>query len=358
MSAAPRVERFDNVNLLRAFAALAVVVYHVIEHSHWAAFPAEGPLVTFRIGWVGVDLFFVISGFVITYSALILYRRDCASFQRDYWARRLTRIVPLYVVTMAAWIALFTPDFFSRPFHLWAWQLFAHLAFIHNFFLDTHSAIDGVNWTLGVEMQFYLLVALLVRWIDRTSAWRIVLYAVVIAWAWRAAVFVLLGHDDVFKLWMVETQLPASLDEFAAGIALAKWVLGPDRRRPAPWRWLLGAVAAGYVAMAIFWSRGDYWSFPAMVVFWRTALAAFLCCVVALALDLPQSIARRWLRPVDDLGEVSYGIYLWHLFAVQLFVYTLAMKEAPALVAVVALTVLMSAASWRWLEKPVMRFAR
>jgi len=50
-------------------------------------------------------------------------------------------------------------------------------------------------------------------------------------------------------------------------------------------------VAAGYVTMAIFWARGDYWNFPAMVIFWRSSLAAFLCCVVALAVDLPQSIA-------------------------------------------------------------------
>jgi peptidoglycan/LPS O-acetylase OafA/YrhL len=50
-------ERFENVNLLRAFAATAVVVYHVIEHGKWADFPYTGPLLTFRIGWIGVDLF-------------------------------------------------------------------------------------------------------------------------------------------------------------------------------------------------------------------------------------------------------------------------------------------------------------
>ena len=81
-------ERFENINLLRAFAATAVVVYHVIEYANWSSFPADGPLLTFRIGWIGVDLFFVISGFVITRSALALWRQDPATFARRYWARR------------------------------------------------------------------------------------------------------------------------------------------------------------------------------------------------------------------------------------------------------------------------------
>jgi hypothetical protein len=86
-------ERFENVNLLRAFAAVAVVAYHVIQYAHWTDFPLSGPLVTFRIGWIGVDLFYVISGFVITRSALALWRREPATFVPRYWARRLTRIV-------------------------------------------------------------------------------------------------------------------------------------------------------------------------------------------------------------------------------------------------------------------------
>ena len=106
-------DRFENINLLRAFAASAVVVYHVIELTHWKAFPDEGPLVTFRVGWIGVDLFFVISGLVITRSALALWRRDAAAFGRNYWARRLSRIVPLYVLTGALWLIFLSAGFFQ-----------------------------------------------------------------------------------------------------------------------------------------------------------------------------------------------------------------------------------------------------
>ncbi|HXZ50018.1 MAG TPA: acyltransferase [Usitatibacter sp.] len=355
----PAPVRFDNVNLLRAFAALAVVVYHVIEHGHWSAFPVQGPLVVFRIGWIGVDLFFVISGFVIAYSAVLLRRRDPARFQREYWLRRLTRIVPLYVLTMAAWIALEWQGFFGQPAREWAWQLFTHLAFIHTFWRDTHSAIDGVNWTLAIEMQFYVAIALAIGWIDRTPGWRIWLYGTVVSWAWRACMVVLHGYDDTWELFRYVTQLPGVLDEFGAGIFLAKAVLdGPPPSAARASLWLAGALATGYLAMSAFWPRATYWDFPAMVIFWRTAFAAFLLCVVAAAVELPQAIALRWLRPVDGLGEVSYGIYLWHLFAIQWAIHAEGMTGVRSLVAVLAATVALAALSWRYFEKPLMGLAR
>jgi len=358
VNAAALTEKFDNINLLRAFAALAVVVYHVIEHGHWTQFPVAGPLVTFRIGWIGVDLFFAISGFVIAYSALLLYRKAPGTFQREYWLRRVSRIVPLYVLTMAAWIALGSPEFLARSASWWALQLASHLLFIHNWSAATHGAIDGVNWTLGVEMQFYLLVAVLIRWIDRAPGWRIWLWCIAIAWAWRAGA-VILHAGEAGPLFMWTTQLPGALDEFGAGIFLAKWVLEGRVRIPAPrLSWAIGTAVFGYTAVSIYWQRADYWIFPAMVVFWRTAFAAFLLCLLGLAISLPQSIAYKWLRPVDHLGEVSYGIYLWHLFAVQYVIHVAGYRHVESLVGVVALTLLAASLSWRYFEKPLMRAAR
>jgi peptidoglycan/LPS O-acetylase OafA/YrhL len=351
--------RFDNVNLLRAFAALAVVVYHVIEHGKWTAFPTEGPLLVFRIGWIGVDLFFVISGFVIAYSALVLRGNDRAGFARDYWARRLTRILPLYVLTIAAWVFVTRHAFFAQPSAGWAWQLASHFTFIHSFFLDTFGTIDGVNWSLGIEMQFYLAIALLIGWIERTPAWRIAAAAIAISWAWRASMFALVGSGEPWVLFVRVTQLPGTLDEFAAGILLAKLVLA----RPVPARgealaWLAGAGVLGYAAMATYWPHAAYWPFPAMVIFWRTLFAAFVLCVLAAAVRLPQSIARRGLLPFAYLGEISYGIYLWHLFAVEYVIHLRGMTGLQALAWVVGLTLLAAAASWHAVEKPFMRLAR
>jgi hypothetical protein len=90
---------FPNVNFLRAAAALLVLVYHVVELGPWPAFPTHGVFLLFRMGWIGVDLFFVISGFVIGLSAIRLYRDGDRSYRWTFMRRRLARIVPLYLVT-------------------------------------------------------------------------------------------------------------------------------------------------------------------------------------------------------------------------------------------------------------------
>jgi peptidoglycan/LPS O-acetylase OafA/YrhL len=351
-------ERFENINLLRAFAATAIVVYHVIEFSKWTAFPFEGPLLTFRIGWIGVDLFFVISGFVITRSALALWRQEPPEFRRKYWARRLSRIVPLYVLTGALWIAFFKPGFFDLPLRALG-QIATHLTFTHSFFPGTFDSIDGVNWTLALEMQFYLAVAVAIPWLARTPGWRIWVYCILVAWTWRAAMFWFFGHYEPARLFMRVMQLPGALDEFGAGIFLARLLDRHPRPRSSAGRvWALAAVAVGTVCMAIYWPHANYWDLPGMVILWRTLLGAFFLCVVAAAVHLP-AIAETWpLRPVRYLGEVSYGIYLWHLFAIRLCLWIGGFSPLQTLGVTLGLTLLLAATSWHFFEKPILDYGR
>jgi peptidoglycan/LPS O-acetylase OafA/YrhL len=118
---------FPNVNFLRACAALLVLVYHVIELAPWPSFPTAGPPLAIRVGWVGVDLFFVISGFVIGLSAIKLYREGDSGYRWTFMRRRLARIVPLYILTGAAFLVFVQPPFLQLAWEKASVRIGSHL---------------------------------------------------------------------------------------------------------------------------------------------------------------------------------------------------------------------------------------
>ena len=121
--------------------------------------------------------------------------------------------------------------------------------------------------------------------------------------------------------------------------------------------WTLAAVAAGFVCFPVFWAHSSYWDEPLMIIFWRTSLGVFFFCVVAAAVTLP-TVAWTWpLRPIRYLGEVSYGIYLWHLFAIAICLQA-GLAPMPMLVAALGLTIATAALSWHTFEKPILRLGR
>ena len=353
---------FPLIDILRGFAALSVVVYHVIAHFNWNGFPRSGPLVWFRIGGMGVDLFFVISGFVITLSAFArLERAPYTAFVRSFARARIARIAPLYDLTCMLFLAFIQPQLIFVP-GIWR-QLLSHSVFLHSWFLMHQGTIDGVNWSVSVEMQFYLLMLLIAPWLRRANCLQIGAGALAIAWAWRAAVFWLVspaGRWGVFPVFVFTTELPGMLDEFAAGILLARLLVAPEgqvlltRLRARPW--IVPCVTAVLIATAmhIYWNHAIYWNSAWMVILFKSFLAITCAMVVLSACVLESRMVVRLTAPLRYLGTISYGIYLWHLLVI------LALKRVPwvtgpiALPWVIALTLLFAGLSWHFFERPLM----
>ena len=354
---------FETVDVLRGFAALSVVVYHVIELFDWKSFPSAGPLLWFRAGWMGVDLFFVISGFVIGLSAFAeIDKRGAWNFQGAFFSRRVARIVPLHYLTMFVFVVFISPELLFTNF----WTNFgSHLLFVHNLNVNLHGAINGSNWSLATEMQFYVLMLLVAPWIRTGRWWAIAAVFIGTAWAWRYGVTLFVQQSSQlgpFPVFVAATQLPGMLDEFVAGLLLARLVRSELGKK------LLGggvsvqvvflalAVIVLSVTMAIYWRYASFWNYPLMVTMWRSLLALSFALVLLFAISIKVTgVPRKILSPLFYLGTISYGIYLWHL-PVLLSLKRLAwINPSVALALGVGLTCVFASVSWHFFEQPLMK---
>lgn len=349
------------IDIIRAAAALLVLVFHVITVGQWSSFP-ESPWTTpFRYGWVGVDLFLVISGFVITLSAARARLKSPEAFRWSFMQRRLWRVVPLYVLTCTVFIFLIRPEFLTHSVAYIAGEVLSHALFLQNLSPLTHGVINGVTWSLALEMQFYIALILSIGWLLRLGALRALVLVVSVALAWRyGSTFFLIPGEAAVPLQVIyTTQLPGTLDAFGMGIALALLVFNgkgflADRLK-AGWSncamWLGLAIVLLALAGSLLMERGGtYWTLPGMVIFWRTLLATGFGACLAASITCPLSGAGI-LRPIRYLGKISYGIYLWHMPVVLALITQPDLRGSRLLVCTLIGAISLAALSWHLMEK-------
>lgn len=355
---------YPAVDALRGFAASSVLVYHLVALAG-LPMPRWYPLAWFRVGFFGVDLFFAISGAVIVLSIHALAGRFGAHWRREFARRRVARVVPLYLLTSVVFVLLLAPGFLGRgdlPL-----QLGSHLLFVHNWFPSTHGSINGPSWTLAVEMQFYAVAVLLGLALLRLRLRTLLLAALGTGLGWRLACWWLLVANPATAQpelgFVYQTQLPGVAEEFAAGMLAARWMLA--RRATGKLPGMRSALSlAGFALLA--WACAlalahafapSFWTglLPVLAIRLLVAVAAGLSVAAALAVP-PGVLAGPVVRA---LGDLSYGIYLWHLIVLLSVQRWLAPASPFATAAlVVALTLVVAWLGWRLLERPFVRRAR
>ncbi|WP_345801549.1 acyltransferase family protein [Microbacterium sp. AZCO] len=360
MIAARVTSRFAGLDGLRAIAVALVVVYHLFPGS------------ALRGGFIGVDVFFVISGFLIT--ALLLREQD-ASGRIDlaaFWRRRARRLLPALalVVTVCATTAwIVGGDLLVRLGE----QVLGAATFSFNwvsiaggtgYFADAAPELFRNVWSLAVEEQFYVLWPLVFplflllprsRW--RASA-ALGLGALSAGWM---ALLVATGTDVTRTYFGTDTHAFGIL----LGVSLAfllqrplenppEWMLRPRLRTATG---LAGAAAvAGLVALALVPSGATVATFPGALL-----LASVLSAVAIVGSVWPRSALGPALdrQPLTWIGARSYGIYLWHWPLLVLIVAATrgTIADAPVSVGVAALVLTLAVAelSYRFLETPIRR---
>jgi exopolysaccharide production protein ExoZ len=342
----------NGIEALRGVAAMSVLLFHCIGLLPWDV--SGTPLAIFSVGWIGVDLFFAISGYVITASAI--RQKDRPDYTTYFWRARLSRILPLYYVTTAVFLLAVSSAALDKDA---AFQILSHLFLAHNFFQNTAFSVNGVTWSLSVELQFYALAFFIVPLIARSG--RATLIADYLAllggvFAYRFACWYWLtktgASDDAFI--HLFSQVPALIDSFALGALIC--VLKLPRLTRA--QTILLAFLAFSLLMAIYFiydaNAARYWASLPMTVLFRSLVALFAGVALLLTMSIRTSIA--W-RPMLELGKISYGIYLWHLIVLYLVQRHVPFKGTPAVLTIIVLTLLLAKLSHLAIEMPFMRWA-
>ncbi|HEV7705845.1 MAG TPA: acyltransferase [Gemmatimonadaceae bacterium] len=364
---APSKVHLPALDGVRAIAILMVVVYHSLNGLPGMTFAQNVVMRLTSQGWLGVDLFFILSGFLIT--GILMDARESAHALRNFYARRVLRIVPVYVLFLmfSLWLAgrigTSSADEVAQLHQTqgWYWTYTLNILIA----LRNWSAITlptGHLWSLAIEEQFYLVWPLAVLLLSPLTLKRTALACIAGAELCRLG-FVLAGVDGHVNFVL----LPTRMDTLAAGAFLAC-----AYRDPALWsrvlraRQSLSLLALVLVLATILYRHtiDNQESFEQLVFFPAT---------VALGVVIVSSAAAgsAWLsnRTLGFIARISYGMYIWHVVVIRLIMTKVSapITEVPqawwTYYAVmtggtIAGTVFVAWLSWRLVERPILSLKR
>src|SRR5688572_16429331 len=357
---------------VRGVAISAVLWHHFVIYSGFA------PSVLFdhllwesgSLGWAGVDLFFVLSGFLIT--GILYDSRSSGRYYVNFFGRRALRILPLYYVVLAITF-LIVPAFLDRESadrltrdQAWFWS------YLVNFKMATEVGAEPIHlghfWSLAIEEQFYLIWPCVVRMLSRQ---RLLLLCIL---CFFAAILLRV----IITLWIsplaADVLMPTRMDALAAGAALALVARGAGGLQSLG-RWpgvtLAFSLGVGVLLLAVHGVRNID---PLIRILEHSLLAATFAALIAMALlSARGSVLRLVLGsvPLVMLGKYSYALYVFHHpivlvmqdFGVQVhLVPSVFGSQWPGLAVFSALAAALSFVcallSWRFIEAPTLRLKR
>jgi len=285
---------------IRGIAALAVFFHHAlftaIDPPAWPA--VWQPLIAFsHAGQYGLDLFFVLSGYLIT--SILITNAGSPNYYKDFYIDRFTRIIPLYIVMLAI-VAVFVHG--SRGY------VILSAFFIANFAQLFHVSAVGPFWTLAIEEQFYLLWP----WLARACSIDRLRYLTVI----------ILGVEPILRLADIAIGHHNFQLTFFHADGLAFGALLACQRRRGDLGKLSIVLAIGAMIYALSLHRFAILPFNDLFEALRLSSVSLMAYgIVALAVGFRHSRLARWLAAptLIFVGRISYGLYLIHLYVFLAF---------------------------------------
>ena len=357
---------------VRGIAILLVLLFHFGQYGH--GLPPPSVLVdkvfykACQVGWIGVDLFFVLSGFLIT--GILHDSKEGAHYFRNFYARRCLRIFPLYYLFLALFL-LVLPRLFPlhRGFQSLRHDAFWYWTYLSNVWVarkgwDPFGVLDHF-WSLAIEEQYYLVWPVVIVIFKR----RILLH---VCWAFIVGALLLrIGLRVAGYGTAAYVLTPARMDALAVGAALALMARGPSGlSRFACLAWPTASLTGLALAVVYFWRRGLVSHDFVVGTIGHTLLACLFGSILLIVLVSPpeSTLGKLFSSPtLLFLGHYSYALYVFHypilffrpsfltfsgipkLFGSQLHANLLYLVLATSLTVVLALV------SWHLCEKQFLK---
>jgi peptidoglycan/LPS O-acetylase OafA/YrhL len=363
---------------IRGVAIALVVMFHFF---YSAAAPTPGGLAwhaiaPLRIGWTGVDLFFVLSGFLI--GGILLDARESSNYFRTFYTRRFYRILPLYaaIVLVSFLLRLTLKQGYSTHF---SWMLvgrfpwFSYVFFMQNFWMVATNTWGtwglGCTWSLAIEEQFYMTLPLLI-WLFKPKQLQKFLVAAVIA-APVLRTLLCIGWPKDFLLTF--TLMPCRADALLLGVLGAIAMRTPVYRA---WieqhnRLILGAIFALLIGCGVLIHIASSQDSLLMRTFGYSWMALLYSLILVYSITQKSSFISRVLRvqPLRSLGKIAYGVYLLHGWVLVGLAALISPSHPfrdsfPVLdswhqfgitMLALLLTIFLCQLSWRYFEKPLVQ---
>jgi peptidoglycan/LPS O-acetylase OafA/YrhL len=313
-------------------------------------------------GYLGVDLFFVLSGFLLAQPFLRAAREGWRFPPRlgRYFVHRIRRVVPAYWAQLALLFLILWGVQGAPPYDVRT--MVAHALFLH-LLVPGVATISGVYWSLPVEWWFYFALPPLALWVARTRGWLVLLVALAVAVTFRIKCLEwgLAGRGGWVFTYGSIMHLSGRIDEFVIGILAARVHLAlPADARVRGWAAMIAVAGLLLLAPGLA-SRGDIFAqadFPWLLVHYPIVATAW--AAVILGASGASRVASTLLanRPMIFLGTISYSLYLWHGLSLEAARYLgLYDRLGAAAGAVVASLCAVGVAwlSWRLIERPFQR---
>jgi len=355
--------RVPELDGLRGLAILLVLLFHV---GMLKASPSGALLdPVMRFGWSGVDLFFVLSGFLI--GGILLDNRDSVRYFAPFYARRVFRILPIYMVVVGLYWLVWCIAPLRHDLVMHAGEpmpLAGYLSFTNNLWMAAHNNMEvflAPSWSLAIEEQFYLTLPLVIRFVPRRWLSIVVICALVAVTSARsvASAFGAVTQVQAYVLPIFR------VDSLLVGVVCAmfvRWERGKDWLTRWGWLLIIPVAIAASAIWAIDLALPVRWAKPGAPImrYGLTLVALGYASLLLLALARPQWGLGRVLRsaPLRFLGRISYFVYLVHwgvLRSTTVLVHELAPHSGAnfmlaAMVGALAITFAIAELSWRFFE--------